>query len=341
MALHHLFSKRWVYHLAFWIALILPFTLALGYQPGRNLIDSFLSIFLVSMVYMLVVYINILFLIPRYLQQQKILLYAVFLVLTILLTVPLHFLANVYLKGEIDSATAMGELLLSFTNVVVMLGLTTALKFAKQWFWGQQEKQELEKQRLQAELQFLRSQINPHFLFNTLNNLYALTLKKSDHAPEMVLKLSEMMRYFLYTSNEKTVPLEMEIASLNNYIDLEKLRQLHSTTITTHMPQQVNGISVAPLLFIPFLENSFKHGINNTIEGGWIDIHLSLEGSQLTYIVANSKPSKPINGKTHTAGGIGLANVKRRLDLLYPNKYALSVTDEDNIYRTKLKIDLS
>jgi LytS/YehU family sensor histidine kinase len=219
-----------------------------------------------------------------------------------------------------------------------MLVLTTALKFAKEWFQHQQEKQMLEREKLQAELQFLKSQINPHFLFNTLNNLYALTLKKSDSAPELVLKLSEMMRYMLYNSNEKMVPMELEINYLKNYIDLEKIRKMESTRITVDIDENVEGKEIAPLLFIPFLENSFKHGVNNNIDAGWIEVKLQIEGDGLSFTVANNKPRNPkINGKDH---GIGLKNVKRRLDLLYPEKHELQIEDTPEFYRTHLKIIL-
>jgi LytS/YehU family sensor histidine kinase len=173
-------------------------------------------------------------------------------------------------------------------------------------------------------------------LFNTLNNLYSLTLKKSDSAPELVLKLSEMMRYMLYNSNDKMVPLEMEINYLKNYIDLERIRQVEKTRINVELDGHINGQQIAPLLFIPFLENSFKHGVNNNIDAGWVEVNLMVNPNDLVFTVANNKPkkAKPING----GHGIGLKNVQRRLQLLYPDKHELVIEDTPEYYRTQLKL---
>lgn len=338
--INRLLRHRWPYHVVFWAVLIVPFSIALGGKPGFSYWQSLLNVSLEALVYALIVYVNILVLIPNYLQKRKYGEYFLILSLCILLTVPLHSLVD-YLgfyreQGFDESINYWRLLLLSFINITVMLALTTALKFGKAWFRHQQEKQQLEKEKLQAELQFLKSQINPHFLFNTLNNLYSLTLKKSDSAPELVLKLSEMMRYMLYNSNDKMVPLEMEINYLKNYIDLERIRQVEKTRINVELDGHINGQQIAPLLFIPFLENSFKHGVNNNIDAGWVEVNLTVNKDDLVFTVANNKPKKPrpIEG----GHGIGLKNVQRRLQLLYPDKHSLVIEDTPEIYRTHLKL---
>jgi len=208
------------------------------------------------------------------------------------------------------------------------------------WLESQREKKELQSQTLQSELKFLKSQINPHFLFNTLNSLYALTLKKSDQAPEIVLKLSEMMRYMLYECNEREVPLSKEINYLKNYLELEKIRQGKKMEINFAMDGEVGHQKIAPLMFIPFVENSFKHGISNQISAGYVNILLEINQNEVTVTIENSKTASVPSPSGKKSGGIGLVNVKRRLDLLYPDKYDLIIDEDPNTYTVKLCIDL-
>ena len=203
------------------------------------------------------------------------------------------------------------------------------------------EKQELETQTMQSELRFLKSQINPHFLFNTLNNLYALTLKKSDQAPEIVLKLSEMMRYMLYECNEKRVPLSKEVNYIQNYLDLERLRHGQKVDIRFEVEGQIGEQKIAPLMFIPFLENSFKHGLNNHITKGFVLIRMQVESNTVYFFIENSKPDVLPPRDLRRSGGIGLVNVHRRLNLLYPENYALDIDDNPNSYVVNLKINLN
>jgi len=224
----------------------------------------------------------------------------------------------------------------------LLIGLiSTGYKVTSDWFGLQNEKRELESQNLQSELRFLKSQINPHFFFNTLNNLYALTLKKSDLAPEIVLRLSEMMRYMLYESNEKEVALEKEIKYVMNYIELEKLRQKDKFRIDFEIKGQANGKKIAPLMFIPFLENSFKHGLDTQIDKGYVNIFMHIDTHSVALNIENSKPHIPkIKSKNKKSGGIGLENVKRRLKLLYPSKHNLRISDKEDAYQILLNIDL-
>ncbi|MBT8219331.1 MAG: histidine kinase, partial [Bacteroidia bacterium] len=226
---------------------------------------------------------------------------------------------------------------------VGMLGASSAatlLKIATEWLRHQRDVQVLETQTMQSELNFLKTQINPHFLFNTLNNLYALTLKKSDKAPEIVVKLSEMMRYMLYECNERRVPLTKEVNYLKNYLDLEKLRQGDDVRIKFQVHGEITDQQIAPLLFIPFLENSFKHGITNTLHEGYVNILLDAEEDHIRFEIENSKP-ETMPAETHKkSGGIGLKNVRRRLNLMYPNKHDLNIKDTPRSYGITLDLDL-
>jgi LytS/YehU family sensor histidine kinase len=205
------------------------------------------------------------------------------------------------------------------------------------WWRYQNEKQVLLTHTMQTELRFLKSQINPHFLFNTLNNLYALTLKKSDKAPEIVLKLSEIMRYMLYECNERRVLLSKEIQYINNYLDLEKLRQPTNAEIIFTTAGPISEQMVAPLLFVPFLENSFKHGLNHHIQGGgFVRLHLHVAGDELEFHIENSKPENLPRQEHPRSGGIGLTNVRQRLQILYPEQHTLEVQDEPHRYSVTL-----
>ncbi len=199
----------------------------------------------------------------------------------------------------------------------------------EQWKWVQNLKAEKSK----TELSLLKSQINPHFFFNTLNNLYALTIKNSKQAPEVILKLSDMMRYTIYEGEKETVKLEDEIDYLNNYIELHKIRYKKTVEIT--FKHEIDtSLSVAPLLFIILLENAFKHGIETLTENAFIHINL-YEGTDFIYFkIENNFDPKEIS----EVKGIGLTNLKRRLALIYPKKHDLDSCQEKNTYKATLKI---
>lgn len=218
-----------------------------------------------------------------------------------------------------------------------LTGLTTAIKLSKDWIQDQQRMKEREKQYLETELNFLKSQIQPHFFFNTLNNLYSLTLKKSDQAPEVVLKLSDLMSYMLYESNAPKVSLTDEITFLRNYLDLQKLRFGQRLTISFVTEGQIKEVSVPPLILILFIENSFKHGVKNLINNIKIELLLKVEQTNLFFQVKNPISENYLN--TGNAG-IGIRNVRRRLDLLYGNNYQLDILKEDREYIVSLKIPI-
>ncbi len=294
--------------------------------------------------YILIVYINILYLIPNILRKRNLVFYILSLILLVLLVTPIHTLSTIILYQ--DSPELISDILdnriIIFLSLL-LVGLTsTGYKVTTDWLGLQNDKRELQSQNLQSELKFLKSQINPHFFFNTLNNLYALTLKKSDLAPEIVLRLSEMMRYMLYESNEKEVSLEMEIKNVINYIELERLRQGERFKINFDIQGTAKQQKIAPLMFIPFLENSFKHGIDNHIKSGYVNAQLILDDASVSLDIKNSKPQavKPQINK-NKSGGIGLENVKRRLKILYPDKHILKINDASDTYHVELEINLT
>jgi two-component system, LytTR family, sensor kinase len=205
--------------------------------------------------------------------------------------------------------------------------------------WYEQKKllQEIQVEKLQAEVNYLRSQVNPHFLFNALNNLYALTLKKSDEAPEVVLKLAELMEYMLYESEDASVPLEKEINYLNNYLELEKIRQGNNADIRLTVKGNTGKCWIPPFLILPLVENAFKHGVNRAVHNAYLFISVDI-ADDLEIRIENNKSNS--QGPEHN-GGIGLLNLRRRLELLYPGKYVLETADGPDKYQVYLKISQS
>ncbi len=225
-----------------------------------------------------------------------------------------------------------------FASITFTLGITMSLKMVRQWYERERVTENLERINMETELKYLKTQINPHFLFNSLNSLYALTLKKSDKAPELVLKLSEILRYVLYDGSEKWVALEKEINYLKSYLDLEKIRNGDRLDFEFNVNGNPATKQIAPMLFLTFLENSFKHGISQKMEGGFVSIDMDIEPDNLVFKIQNSKPKekeKRLNGK---AGGIGIENIKKRLALLYPDKHTLKIEDDGEKYSVNLNL---
>ncbi|MDC0231306.1 sensor histidine kinase [Aureispira] len=338
---YEFFSKRVVYHSLIWGTYMLILLLLDGSDEGFNLILRNTLIHLFFLI--LIVYFNYLYLIPKFLSRKYFLIYLILIIFTAALVTPIEIVClywNIWDNGNIDTQIGLlekqsGHYIFLFSTLLI----STLLKITKEWFMQQAIQKDLENKNLQSELSFLKSQINPHFLFNTLNNIYALSLKKSDKAPEIVLRLSEMMRYMLYKSNEKKVPLEQEIQYIQNYLALEKTRYGNKARIefecTGDSPQNYN---IVPLLFITFLENSFKHGLSQSIKEGFVICNLHIEKNSISFKLENSKTTE--KDDSYFQGGIGLKNVKRRLELLYNSKFKLDIQDTEDIYIVNLRLDL-
>ena len=202
----------------------------------------------------------------------------------------------------------------------------------------EREARTLKNENLETELKFLKSQINPHFLFNALNNIYTLTYLEDEAAPDMILKLSDMLRYILYDCTSEAVPIEKEINYLKNYVELQRLKMddlLIQMAIDDFDPQ----VSIAPMLLIPFIENSFKHSKVEDTQHGWIKLRLWSEEQQIHFRIANSKPQQPF--AKDKVGGIGLQNVRRRLELLYPGKHHLTIHNTDQSFEVRLLLHIA
>ncbi len=326
-------------HVFFWVIIILGLTFL---SRDRGGMMHLLASETVNVgFFAIIVYFNIHYLFPRYLKQKNIVNHLLLLILASAVITPIKTLFLVKLQPNVDLKNEIigSQILIFFATLFVAI-ISTIYSILKDWIHTQNEKQELVNEQLQSELKFLKSQINPHFLFNTLNSLYALTLKKSDLAPEIVLKLSEMMRYMLYECNEKSVPLEKEVNYLINYLELEKVRHGKKININFNQSGEITNQEIAPLMFIPFIENCFKHGVSNQISEAFVNINMMIQRKEVEVHIENSKHAAMPGITGRKSGGIGLQNVRRRLELLYPEAYDLVVEDTPLTYKVKLKVKL-
>jgi hypothetical protein len=332
-------------HVAFWAMYASYFFYSISYgRRGEPDWDQIVPDFLFHISSLMVIsYVNYFYFLPRLLKNGKVEQYVVTYVPVFLILAYLMLLGKQYLRdGFTFEDSWMYSLrfgLYVFVSTFFVMAFVGLIKFVEDYFELEARSRELENRQLTSELRFLKAQINPHFLFNTLNNLYYLAVNKSDQTPEVVAKLSGMMRYMIHESNVEKVPLSKEVAYMENYLDLEKMRLNEEVPITFEVEGDVAGARITPLILITFLENAFKHGIGNNGGDSWITVSLTVSNGTLNYRVANSL--LPQSEKTvREASGLGLANVRRRLDLSYPDKYNLDVAEDDERYRVHLQIDL-
>jgi len=336
------FKRRWVYHTVFWLLFYSLFSLMVvfGVYHIRDVV-FYLQLLPIYLLDIALVYFNFYVLMPRLLARKKYLYYGLALSIAIVSMA----LVNIALKrmyAHFGSILYSYTADFSFTNIMSSLIerfyavlLTAVIKIAKDGVQSQRLIQKKENQLLEAELNFLKSQIQPHFFFNTLNNLYSLTLKKSDEAPEVVLKLSDLMSYMLYETNTPRVALNKEILYLQNYIDLERLRFNKNLSLEFTIEGQTDGVFLPPLILILFIENAFKHGARNNLNSLEIKIDLTVEDGFLFFAVWNPAAD---NGVVKNKSGIGLKNARRRLELLYGDRYSLDEVKIEKEYTVSLKI---
>jgi two-component system LytT family sensor kinase len=253
---------------------------------------------------------------------------------------------------RVADAYRKAGLLGGFTNSAVFIMnwsyslnavIPVIMKFMKDVFVTRNRTTQLERDNLSLELNFLRSQVNPHFFFNAVNNVYSLIVDKDEQAATILLKLSSLMRYVLYEAGASYVPLHQEISFLSDYVGLEKIRHEAWNTIQLRVDGEVQGLTITPLILITFVENAFKHGLNATIKESWVTIDIRIEGNTLYFQAQNSKPSGPARIRKNPlpeVGGIGLANTQRRLELLYPDKHQLHIHETPSVYTVDLMIIL-
>lgn len=228
-------------------------------------------------------------------------------------------------------------LLAGLRGAITVGGLAASIKMMKYWYVKEQRNLKLQKENVESQLELLKAQVHPHFLFNTLNNIYSFTQTTSPAASRLVMGLSEMLRYMLYECNQPLVPLAKELKMMKDYITLEEIRYNEQLDINLNLPKNTDDLYIAPLLLLPFIENCFKHGTSQMLENPWITMHISLNDSQLEMKLINGKAGGYIKKE---GSGIGIENVRKRLELLYPGKYSLRINHEEDVFVVTLKVKL-
>ena len=331
----------WCVHLSFFLYQVL------SHQRGADIDwETVVRVVGVQLLFALLIgYLNYFILLPAFLKDKKVGKYLFQFVVTFAVLITIRVAMGRYLLDGFTGGTGFMyttryviQVVTTNLFIVIFLGM---IRFAVDWFEFEARQKNVENERLIAELNFLKAQINPHFLFNTLNNLYYLAYTQSAKTTEVIAKLSQMMRYMIYDSNYPLVPLSKEIEYMENYISLERLRLNDQIPIKFAIkggnPQD---FLIAPLIFITFLENAFKHGVSNNHPQAWVDIRIELRENECVYTVQNSKMPF-VKPEAEQKSGIGLQNVKRRLELSYPGKHSLTVENQKDRYSVQLNIQLS
>ena len=287
---------------------------------------------------------NVYLLIPNYLRSDRKPFYFVLLIVLLIGLSAVETIADYYYAQFIGlqvSTQGVNEIIGLVVAVNVLSLLTSyAYRFSIDWFANERMKERLENEKLTTELSFLKSQVNPHFLFNTLNNLFSMAMQNDDEeTADGIGKLSALMRYMIYESNTDFIALSKELDYINNYIALQKLRfnSHENVNINVEVEGEVSHQKIAPMLLIPFIENAFKYGISVN-EPSSIDIRLKLQQERIEFTVENGINYSARNKVDRDSSGIGLTNAKQRLELLYIDKYELDIVEEQDQFKVKLKL---
>jgi hypothetical protein len=362
------FSGRWNYrlarHLAFWLALYFGQASMMTAVPGLigSLGDNtFVEFFLVPVLYLpgqlMMVYLLLYRILPRFIlmilsgRHKLALLWVTILTVcsaavsavcydALINTVRAHFFIFRYFQFEPQGFSDQFPFAFSSSlrAVLIVAGFAAAIKLMKHWYEKEYLNQMLQKEKLDAELQSLKAQVHPHFLFNTLNNIYSMTEKVDSPASETVMKLSGLLRYMLYECNRPLVSLDQEMKLIGDYIALERIRYDH-LDLSIQLPEETTGYQIAPLLLLPLIENCFKHGTSRVLEQPWIRIDATMKSETLLVKLINGQPPGPAGGGF--VEGLGLRNVRKRLNLLYPGIHEFTIVSEGDTFVVNCKIELN
>lgn len=333
-----IFKNRWWQHLIFWgVALLILFNIFKGTGSVEKIDVIYTFIFLVPIV--VIVYLNLYLAVPGYLRRERYLLYT--LIFIVLLGGGALFLYLLFDRW-IDLLLP-GFYFISYYNVPVLMlytgsfmVLTTLLKLSRSWFMLLR----VERMTTTHQLQSLQSQINPHFLLNSLQTIYALSLEKSERSPEVILQLSSILKYTLYETGQPTVELEKEIGMIRDYVEMYRHRvDPERTDIKLVVNGDPGDLQITPMLLIPFIENSFKHGLLGGHNISFVDIQIDISGQKLQFRVRNSRGATD-RVEPEQQKGIGIDNTRQRLELLYPGKHTIDIETKEDTFTINLSIEL-
>lgn len=340
-------------HIIIW-TIILSVPIYLMYREGTFDYKPYYNYISQLVVFGILFYINYFFLIEKYLFDKKIVTYILINVGMILILSMIHNVVTDYIWHSVISLPELDDFrnhrkpggppramryIFDTASTIFVIGLSVAIKTTIRWYSDSISLEKAKRMQLEADLRNLRSQLNPHFLFNTLNNIYSLIAINQDKAQDAIHRLSALLRYVMYGENEeKFAPIDKELEFTRNYIDLMKLRLADNVKLDVLIEDKGSSDLIAPFMFITLIENAFKHGINNGVDS-FIQIDILVNpGKGVLCTVKNSLPAKETN-QLYKSGGIGLANLSRRLELLYPNRYEFVTEERANCYFALLRLD--
>lgn len=328
-----------IYHIAFWI-----FTWVFYVYTYIRYEEMNIYTFLVSLsnliVAMATIYTLNYYVIPKFLLKQKYLKFIVYLIITLLLSFYFQLLLTFWffirlITTMLPMFPGMLDVVYLFLNMYFIVLLGISIKLFKRWNFKEKQEQELQKEKVEAELKMLKTQINPHFLFNTLNSIYVLAMKNSTNTADTVLKLSDILDFILYKNDAEWVLLSDELNIVKNYVELEKIRFGDRATIDLNESIKNKDYMIPPMIIIPLVENAFKHGVAKSMEKSWIKINVDENTTALTIEISNSRK---IVDPEKESKGIGLVNVKRRLEILYKENFEFIKTENTYTFTVKLII---
>lgn len=336
-------GSTFLQHLLFWgISWYIMLRFFSNSSENSTIDYIYTTVFLITLA--MAVYMNLLLLIPHMLEKRK---YILYLLLVIIITGIVAWL-NMFIFSDLIDYLLPGYYFISYYEYqdlvkifISFIILTTLLELSKGWFRLAEARNELariEKEHAQAELSTLKSQINPHFLFNSLNSLYSLVITKSTDAPAYILELSGFLRYILYETSTELVKLDKELQSISNYLEIQKLRSGQSAVVTFKVTGDTSGKMISPLLFLPLVENAFKHGNPDETDKTGIEITIEVSPASVSFSINNivTEPSTPAD----KVPGIGLSNLRRRLERLYPENHTFEIENQDTLFKVLLIVPL-
>lgn len=346
-------SLRILSHILFWFLFVMLYVVTkvlfappsmMVYEPTERFTRYFIGELAFFPWKIIPFYFLFYYLVPQYFRKEKYVHFGIFFLLVLIICLFGHrsvvtpVSKIVFGKDPDFNVYSFKRILYTLTDILPAIGLAASVKLLKGSITTQQKEKALRQEKLESELNFLKAQTNPHFLFNTLNNLYGLARKNDQNTAPSIMKLSNIMRYILYECSAPTIPIENEVKIIEDYIELERLRYDDRLEINFNQSIENHKQKIAPLILLPFVENAFKHGASETRFATFIDLNLKVNQQKLTFTIKNSRDSSE---EAVIEDGIGLKNVKRQLDLVYGAAYSLDVKAEEGAFSVVLLIQLA
>jgi sensor histidine kinase YesM len=348
---HLLFWGFWGFYFGMVRELNPRFYKETGHFP--NLPQTMAEAFIMLLPQAILVYPLLYFILPRYVFTAKYIKASISIIILLFLTIGINAVLLIYIPWHniiwMSSTNKLfagvsGLQKFSMGYLAALQGsltgaaLAASFKMFKHYYVKNMRNQQLLKENIAAQLQLLKAQVHPHFLFNTLNNIFSQTQTESPKGSKMIMGLSDMLRFILYEGQKNLVPLKQELQMINEYIKLEKIRYGNKLDVHVLVPDKTDDIYIAPLLLLPFVENCFKHGASNMLQNPWINLTVELKDTTLVMKLMNGKAPQRENSIKNS--GIGINNVRQRLDLLYNGKYDLQIREDEEVFVVDLKVEL-